>query len=251
MIWQQTLERIGKMKMYGMLKALEEQEGNESYGGMVFEDRLGHTIEMEYLERENRKLTRRIRSARLRQQACVEDIKFGAERNLSKTKILDLAKCGWIKSHQNMIITGPTGAGKSYLACALGHSACLSGYSVQYARVTRFLMELAVGRGDGSYEKLMKSILRADLLVLDDFGLAVLGNEARQDLLEVVEDRHELRSTAIVSQLPVDKWHEIVGNSTVADAILDRVVHGAHRINLKANDSMRKKKNNTGGPREA
>ena len=251
MIWQQTLERLGKMKMYGMLKALEAQDDNESYSGMGFEDRLGHAVEREYLERENRKLDRRIRGARLRQQACVEDINFGVERNLNKAKILDLGGCGWIKSHRNVIITGPTGAGKSFLACALGHSACLAGYNVQYVRVGRFLMELAVGRGDGSYEKMMRSILRTDLLVLDDFGLAALSSEARQDLLEVVEDRHERRSTAIVSQLPIDKWHDIVGNSTVADAILDRVVHGSHRINLKANDSMRKKKNNTGGQREA
>ena len=237
--------------MYGILRALDEQDGNESYGGMGFEDRLGHAVEREYLERENRKLSRRIKGARLRQQACVENIKFGTERNLNKTKVLDLAKCGWVKSHQNMIITGPTGAGKSYLACALGHSACVKGYSVRYARVSRFLMELAVGRGDGSYEKMMKSISRSDLLVLDDFGLSALGNEARQDLLEVVEDRHELRSSIIVSQLPIDKWHDIVGNSTVADAILDRVVHGAHKINLKANDSMRKKKVNTGGGQKA
>ena len=242
MIWQQTLERLGKMKMYGIIRALEEQESNESYGGMGFEDRLGHAVEREYLERENRRLSRRIKSARLRQQACVEDIKFGIGRNLNKTKILDLAKCEWVKRHQNIIITGPTGAGKSYLACALGHSACLNGYTVQYARVSRFLMELAVGRGDGSYEKMMKSVLRSELLLLDDFGLAALGTEARQDLLEVVEDRHEVRSTIIVSQLPVDKWHDIVGNSTVADAILDRVVHGSHRINLQASDSMRKRK---------
>jgi len=235
------------MKMTGALRALEEQERGEVYSDMGFEDRFGHVIEREFLERENRRLGSRIKNAGLRQAACVEDIKFGAGRNLNKTKILDLAKCGWIKSKHNMIITGPTGAGKSYLACALGHSACLHGYKVLYARIPRFLMELAVGRGDGRYEKMMRATLRADLLILDDFGLSLLGEEARQDLLEVVEDRYDIRSVMVVSQLPVDKWHEIVGNSTVADAILDRVVHGSHRINLKGDDSMRKKKFDTEG----
>ena len=242
MLWEQTLEKIGQMNFTGILKSLDEQESNNEYKKMSFEDRLGYLIEQEYLDRENRRLKTRLKQSKLRQQACVEDIKFNSGRNISKIKILDLAKCLWIKEHRNLIITGPTGAGKSYLACALGHSACLHGYKVVYVRSSRFLMDLAVGRGDGRYEKIMKSLSKHDLLILDDFGLAKLTSEARQDLLEVVEDRYEVRSTAIVGQLPVDKWHEIVGDSTVADAILDRIVHNSHRLELKANDSMRKQK---------
>ena len=242
MIWQQTLEKIGRMKLSGVLAAIKEQELNREYEKMSFEDRLGFLVEREYLDRENRRLKSRLKQAKLRQHACLENIQFSSERNLSKSKILELGKCRWIKEHRNLIITGPTGAGKSYLACALGHSACLNGYKVSYARASRFLMELAVGRGDGRYEKIMKFLSRSDLLILDDFGLSKLNDGERQDLLEVVEDRYEIRSTAIIGQLPVDKWHEIVGDSTVADAILDRVVHNSFRVDLHGNESMRKRK---------
>ena len=242
MIWQQTLEKINRMKFFGMLVAIKEQESNRQYEKMSFEDRLGYLVEREYLDRENRRLKSRLTQANFRQQTCVENIKFSSGRNLSKTKILDLGKCHWIKEHKNLIITGPTGAGKSYLVCALGHSACLNGYKVSYRRTSRLLMELSVGRGDGRYEKLLKSFSKTDLLILDDFGLSKLNDVERQDLLEIVEDRYEVRSTAIIGQLPVEKWHEIVGNSTVADAILDRVVHNSFRVDLHGSESMRKRK---------
>lgn len=242
MIWQQTLDKIGKMSFTGMLAAIKEQESNRQYEKMSFEDRLGYLIEREHLDRENRRLKSRLKQAKLKQQACVEDIDFSSGRNLVRTKILDLGTCRWIKDHRNLIITGATGAGKSYLACALGHSACLNGYKVLYTRASRFLLDLSVGRGDGRYDKILKSLTRSDLLILDDFGLSKLNDTERQDLLEIMEDRYDVRSTAIVGQLPVDKWHEIVGDSTVADAILDRVIHNSHRVDLHGKESMRKKK---------
>ena len=204
MIWQQTLEKIVQMNFTGMLAAIKEQESNQQYEKMSFEDRLGYLVEREHLDRENRRLNSRLKQAKLKQQACLENIKFLSGRNLVKSKILDLGRCRWIKEHRNLIITGPTGAGKSYLACALGHSACLVGYKVFYTRVSRFLMDLSVGRGDGRYERIMKSLMRSDLLILDDFGLSKLNDVERQDLLEIMEDRYEVRSTAIIGQLPVE-----------------------------------------------
>ena len=241
MLLEQTVEKLQELKFSGMIKALRDQENNGGYREMSFEDRLGYLVEQEYTERANRRLHNRLRQASLKQQASMEDINFRASRGLKKSEILELGSCRWIKKHRNLIITGPTGVGKSYLACALGHKACLEGYRVRYERVCRLLMDLGIGRGDGSYMKRLVALSKIDLLILDDWGLAKLTEHQRQDLLEVVEDRYGVRSTMITSQLPIDKWHDVVGDSTIADAILDRLVHNAYRVFLQG-DSLRKDK---------
>ena len=242
MLWEQTVERLQELKFTGMLQALREQQENKAYQEMIFEDRLGYLLEQEYIERSNRRLQSRLRQAKLKQQASIKDINFSASRGLNKSQILGLGNCHWIKEHRNLIITGATGVGKSYLACALGHQACLNGYRVRYERVGRLLMDLGIGRGDGSYMKRLMALSRIDLLILDDWGLAKLTELQRQDLLELAEERYGVQSIIITSQLPVDKWHDVVGDSTVADAIMDRLVHNSYRVILQG-DSLRKKSN--------
>ena len=246
MILQQTADKLQKLKLTGMLQALQEQEDNRSYSEMTFQERFEHLVDQEYLEKTNRRIAMRIRLAKFRQQGCIKNIDFKASRNLNKSEILELDKCRFIKENRNVIITGASGVGKSYLACSLGHSACLNGYKVSYARIGRLLTEIGIGRGDGSYIKLIKSLSKFDLLILDDWGLTKLTQQQREDFLEIMEDRYSLRSTIMTSQLPVDKWHEIIGDSTIADAILDRIIHNSYRINLKG-DSMRKKEQKRGG----
>ncbi len=240
MLWQQTLEKMMAMKLRGMIKGVEEQQNSKGHQEMSFEERLGYLIDYEYLDRENRKLSTRLRQAKFRQQACMEDVDFKYNRNLNRSQFLELGKCRWIKEHKNIIFTGPSGVGKSYLACALGNKACLEGYKVQYIRVPRFLTELMIGKGDGSYLKMMKGLSRIDVLILDDWGIAKLTDEQRKEFLEVMEDRYELKSTIITSQIPVKNWHDVIGDSTIADAILDRIVHNSYRIELDG-ESMRKK----------
>jgi len=240
MLWQQTLEKMREMKLRGMLKGAEEQESSTGYKKMSFEDRLGHLVDHEHLERENRRLSARLRQAKFRQQATMEDVDFKYRRNLVRSQFMEFGKCRWIKEHKNIILTGPSGVGKSYLACAIGNKACLEGYKVQYIRVPRFLTELMIGKGDGSYLKMMKALSRVDVLILDDWGIAKLTDEQRKEFLEVMEDRYELKSTIITSQIPVKNWHDVIGDSTIADAILDRIVHNAYRIELNG-ESMRKK----------
>jgi DNA replication protein DnaC len=223
-----------------MAKALEEQMATEDINSLSFEERLGLMVDREMMERENRRLTARLRKAKLRLPACMEDIDYRQKRGLDKSLMMALASCAWIKNHHNVIITGPTGAGKSYLACALAHKACLEGYSALYRRLPNLLRELAMARGDGRYPKVMAAYARADLLTLDDWGLYPLNQEQRLDLLELLEDRYGLKSTIVTAQVPVEAWHEVIGDPTLADAILDRLVHNAHKIQLKG-ESMRKK----------
>jgi len=241
MLAHPTLEKLHAMKLFGMAKALDEQRTLREVADIPFEDRLGLLVDREMVERENRYLKLRLQKARLRQNACVEDIDYRHPRGLDKALMLKLAGCNWIRDHHNLILTGPTGAGKTYLACALGHKACRERYTARYVRLPRLLEELGVGRGDGRYAKLLDAFARLDLLVLDDWGIAPLADEQRRDLLEIIEDRHGRKSTLVVSQIPVEKWHGAIGNPTIADAILDRLVHNAYRIALKG-DSMRKKK---------
>ena len=235
-----TLDKLRALRLYGMLKSFQEQNESTDYDQLSFEERFGIMVDREMTEQDNRRLNSRIRRAKLRQQACMQDIDYRAPRGLDKSIMKVLGQCKWIKEHLNVLITGPCGAGKSFISCALAHKACLQGYSVLYVRAPRLFSDIAIARGDGRYTKLMNSLAKTNILLIDDWGLSVLTDQERRDLLEILEDRHNLQSTIITSQLPVKHWHEIIGNPTLADAILDRLVHNAYKINLRG-ESMRKK----------
>jgi DNA replication protein DnaC len=223
-----------------MAAALEEQRGVPDIAQLSFDDRFALLVEREQAARADRRLTRLLQLARFRVPACVEDINFRAKRGLDRSVIMRLAGGDWIRTHQVVLLVGPTGTGKTWLACALGQSACRQGHSVRYARMPRLLgEELVRARADGSYGKLLQQIAKTELLILDDWGLAPLGDRERRDLLEIVEDRVGRRATLVTSQLPVEHWHEQVGDATFGDAILDRLVHHAHRITLTGG-SMRR-----------
>ena len=208
---------------------------------LSFEERLGLLVDRELTERHSRQLTNRLRRARLKHQACIEDIDFRHRRGLDRQIVLGLADGRWVREHLNVLISGPTGIGKSWLACAFAHSACRNGHSALYVRVSRLLSELVTARADGRYPRRLESLAKTEVLVMDDWGLTPFSAENRLDLLEVLEDRHGVRSTVVTSQLPVDKWHDVVGDPTLGDAILDRLVHNAYKLDLKG-DSMRKRR---------
>lgn len=240
MLTNPIMEKLSAMRLGGMAKALAEQMEMSDLGTLSFEDRLGLMVDREMIDRENRRLETRLRKAKLRVPACVEDIDFRHKRGLDKSLVMALAACEWIKGRQNLIITGPTGAGKTYLACALVHKACLEGHSAVYRRLPNLLREITMARADGSYPKKMAAYAKTNLIALDDWGLDRLTREQALDLLELLEDRHGLKSTLVAAQVPVDHWHEVIGDPTLADAVLDRLVHSAHKIELKG-ESMRKK----------
>ena len=241
MLTYPTLDKLKAMRFTGMARALEEQMKMAEIDSLSFEERLGLLIDREMTERENRRLTTRLRKAKLRQNAAIEDIDYRHPRGLDRSLMAKLSSCQWISQHLNVLITGPTGCGKTYIACALAHKACREGYTAHYTRLPRLLQELHIAKGDGRYGKLLASFAKTQLLILDDWGLAKLTDEQRHDLLEILEDRHGLRSTVVSAQLPVDNWHEIIGDPTLADAIMDRLIHNAYKINLKG-ESMRKRK---------
>lgn len=247
MLIHQTLQHLHELRLPGMAQALEEQMRMPDLDGLAFEDRLALLVEREATFRDDRRLTRLLQAARLHLSAAPEDVDFRTPRGLDKGLILRLAGGQWIQDHANVLICGPTGTGKSYLACALGHGACRLGISTRFYRFSRLLGELAVARADGSYARLLGRLAKAQLLILDDFGLAPLTDTQRHDLLELLEDRYGRRATLVTSQLPFDHWHAVVGDATFADAILDRLVHNAHRIILKG-ASMRRSKTLASSP---
>jgi DNA replication protein DnaC len=240
MLIQQTLDKLEQMSLGGMATALREQLEQTQYLELPFEDRIGLLVDREMSWRESRRLASRLKAAKLRHQATVEDIDFRAPRGLDRSVILSLAQGGWVAAHHNLLVTGATGCGKSYLACALAQAAIRQGHTALYVRTPRLLDDLAISRGDGRYRTLLGQLGRAALLVLDDFLLTRATVEQARDLLEVIEDRAQLRSTLVASQLPVEKWHEALTDPTLADAILDRLVSNAHRIPLKG-PSMRRR----------
>jgi DNA replication protein DnaC len=240
MLTHPTLDKLKTLKFTGMAAALTEQMDMSDISDMSFEERLGLLVDREMTERENRRLSNRLRRARFKLNAALEDIDYRHPRGLDKSLIRSLATCQWVKDHLNILISGPTGVGKTWLACALAQKACREGFTALYLRLPRFLQEITIAKGDGRYTKLLATLARTDVLILDDWGITKPTAENRRDLLELLEDRHGNRSTLATSQLPIDKWHDMIGDPTLADAILDRLLHNAYKINLKG-DSMRKR----------
>ena len=240
MLTHPTLDKLHALKLMGMYHALLEQMQMPEITAVPFDDRLGLLVDRESTAREDRRLKTRLHKAKLRQTACIEDIDYRHPRGLDKSLMLSLATCQWVRERHNVLITGPTGIGKTWLACALGHQACREGWTALYLRLSRLLQEFPLAKGDGRYVKLMTALAKTDVLILDDWGLAPLSDDNRRDLLELLEDRYDCRATIVTSQLPVEHWHEAIGEPTLADAILDRLVHNAYKIALKG-DSMRKR----------
>jgi DNA replication protein DnaC len=236
-----TLDQLRQLGLAGMARAFEELAANPRGAELDHAEWLGLLLDRELADRQDRRLRARLRHARLRHQAAVEDVDYRTPRGLDRALFQRLATGSWIEARQNLIIEGPTGVGKSWLACALGHKACRDNHSVLYQRIPRLFADLALARGDGRYPRLMRALGGVKLLILDDWGLEPLGAEQRHDLLEIVEDRHGRGATLITSQVPVDRWHELIGDPTIGDAILDRIVHNAHRLQLRG-DSLRRKR---------
>jgi DNA replication protein DnaC len=236
----QSLTQLRQLKLSGMALALQTQlEQVSTYEGLPFIERLNLLLDQETLTREQRKQDRLIRQAQLRLRANLQDIDYQHPRNITPAQIAQLAKGDWVNRAQNLLITGPCGSGKTYLACALGHNACLHGYSVRYYRISRLMLALTQAKADGSYHKQLKQLAKCQLLIVDDWGLEPLEPAQRNDLMEIMDDRHGYNSTLMISQLPTDQWYASIGDNTLADAILDRLMHNAHRLQLKG-ESMRK-----------
>jgi DNA replication protein DnaC len=240
MLTEQTLDKLYSLKLTGMAEAFKEQLQQPSFSQLSFEERFGSLVDRQWTWKEEGRIKRLLQGAKLKINACVEDIDYKSPRGIDRSVIMSLSSCDWIKKHHNLIITGPTGAGKTFLACALANQACRDGYRTFYIRTPKFYYQVALAKADGSYTKLMNNLLKTHLLLIDDFGLAPLTDSERRELLELIEDRHGHASTIMASQLPVEHWHETIGDPTLADAILDRLIHNAHRVILKGG-SMRKK----------
>jgi len=240
-----TITKMHEMKLSGMSQAYEEQLSAPDSYNLSFDERLGLLIDREATERENRRLTTRLRFARLKQSACIEDIDFRHPRGLDKATIIGISQGDWIERHQNILITGPTGTGKSYLGCAFAHKAIVRGHSALYIRLPRLLEDIGIAHGDGRYLKLLNQLSKTEVLVIDDFGLVNLNLQQAHDILEVLDDRYQAKSTIVTSQLPVDKFYDIMPDPTIADALLDRLVHNAYTIAMSG-ESMRKKQSKRG-----
>ncbi len=241
MLNEQTFDKLYQMKLNGMAEAFKEQLSQPDINQLSFDERFSLLVDRQWSWKENKRLDRLLRNAKLKLNACIEDIDYKRARGIDKSVILSLAGCEWIKQAQNIIITGPTGVGKTWLACAVANLACRNGHSAMYVRTPRLLQQLVIAKADGSYAKIMNKLAKAKVLIIDDLGLAPLTDVERRDLLEVIEDRYDLCSTIITSQLTIDLWHDSIGDPTIADAILDRLVHNSHKITLKGG-SMRRKK---------
>jgi len=234
MLTEPTTEKLKAMRLDAMAATWNEQHGKPDVNRLAFDERFGLLVDAEWLARENKRLAKALRDAKLRiANACVEDIDYPAKRELDKAQIRQLGSCRWVAEHQNVLITGATGTGKSYVACALAHQACRKGYRAIYRRASRLFSELALARADGTYPRLLSKLARTDVLVLDDWAMAPITEPERRDLLEIVEDRYGSRSTIVTSQVPPGKWHAHIAEPTHADAICDRLMHNAHRLVLK------------------
>ena len=245
MLKHPTLDQLQALGLHGMAKAFAEVAASGEAGGLGHLEWLGLLLDREFSWRRDKRLAVRLRAAKLRQQACVEDVDYRSPRGLDRPLFQKLVDGDWIDAHDNLALIGPTGVGKSWLASALGHKACRDNRSVLYQRVPRLFEELTLARGDGRHPRILRSLGRAELLILDDWGLEPLDAAARHDLLEILEERYGRRSTVITSQLPVDCWHEIIGDPTYADAILDRLVHNAHRVELSGESLRRTREKQT------
>jgi DNA replication protein DnaC len=243
MLNQPMIEKLLTMRLHGMVEALKAQEQDRAVNELSFQERLALMIDQQWSWRENQALARRLKAAKLRGPACVEDIDYRAARGLDKTVLRALAKdSAWVRNHENIFVIGPCGVGKSFLASALAQKACRDGYSALYLRAAALSRELALSRADGSLRRLLLRLSRIDVLVIDDWAMAPLTEHERREVWEICEDRYQTRSTLLTSQLPVSRWHERIGDPTIADGILDRLVHNAHRIEMRG-ESMRKKRN--------
>jgi DNA replication protein DnaC len=243
MLSRQTIEKLYDMKLNGMAEGFKDQLQQPDLSDLSFEERFSLLVDRHWTWKEDRRTRRLLSLAKLKINSCIEDIDYRAPRGLQKSIVLQLASCEWVRHAQNVIITGPTGVGKTYLACALANRACRMGLSAFYIRIPKLFQDLAIARADGSYPKIMNKIVKARVLIIDDLGLAPMSAQERRDLLEVVEDRHGLTSTIVAAQLPIEHWHENIRDPTIADAILDRLVHNAYKITLKG-ESMRKLRSN-------
>jgi len=241
MLLEQTIDKLNAMKLFALAKSLSERLERQDHQSLSKAEFIGLLVDDEWLYRENRKLTRRLRVAKFKDRvASLEAINYKTARGLRKDQLLELAQNRWISAHQSVLITGPSGSGKSFVAQALGQHACRSGFSVQYLRLPALLNQFVQARAEGTYDRLLKRLAKLSVLVCDDFGLASLSDREKRDLLEALEERYGTGATVVTAQLPVSDWHEYLGGGRVADAILDRLVHNSHRIELNSIDSMRK-----------
>jgi DNA replication protein DnaC len=246
MLQQSTKEKLYALRLHGMIEAIERQEQDEAARELGFLDRVALLIDQQWAWRENQALTRRVKASRLRGAACVEDIDYRLERGLNKSVIRGLAQeSGWVKNHEHIFVLGPTGVGKSYVASALAQKACRDGYKVYYTRAAALFRDLNMARADGSLRQLLRRLNRIDVLVIDDWVMAPMAESERRDFWEIAEDRYQTRSMILTAQLPESRWHEQIGDPTLADGILDRLVHHAHRIEMRG-ESMRKPRQERG-----
>jgi DNA replication protein DnaC len=244
MLNEQTLEKLHSMKLFGMAEAFRTQMESAETSGLSFEERLALLVDQQWTWRENRALARRLRAAKLKERGVIEDVNYQHPRQLDRKLMRSLASSDWVRQHQNILFIGPTGIGKSWLACALAHKACRDGFTVLHKRTSELFRELAVAHVDGSFGRLLLKLSRIDVLLLDDFAMTPFKDSERRDFLEICDDRYQRRSLLLTSQVPVAHWHEQIGDPTIADSILDRIVHNAYRLELNG-ESMRKKRGHT------